>query len=372
MRLVRALALALALVFPGLAVHGEPSWYRSDAAGFASERMPDPESPKARPLPDYWLSIEVKTGSEIRNLYHAGSLVERREKVQTPGGGGYSERVFRNGNLVSETSYGPRQESLEEKAWVLVDGAVVLSWREACTYASGKLVTIERFGGDGASLGSRKYRYDPRGRLVSVELSGWYGETSDGAIPGATVPRLAWNRSKGSSILRVERFDSSGRVATVRRADAKKDLSVIRYAYAATGALASSTEEDLASGLRTLTTFGPGGFASAIELSRKGKREEVHAFTWDAQGRLLTDSRTFPIPIETSRFSYDAPEGGTREEHRIGNEVLYVAVVDATGGRMEETWDQGAPFVRAWFVNGVKVREEFVEDGEVSRERSFQ
>ncbi|MEI6389053.1 MAG: hypothetical protein WCQ50_20800, partial [Spirochaetota bacterium] len=276
MRLARAAALALALCLPGVAASGEFSWFRSDAAGFAIERMPDPESPKAKPLPEYWLSIETRGDSEFRNLYHAGSLVERREKALDKTGGGRSERVYRNGNLVSEITYGTKQEMLEEKVWALVDGAIALSWRETCGYVSGKLVTIERFGGEGTSLGSRKYRYDPKGRLVSVELSGWYGETSDGAIPGATVPRLAWNRSKGSSILRVERFDAAGRIATVRRADAKKDLSVIRYAYTGTGVLASSTEEDLETGLKTLTTFGPGGFASAIELSKKGKRVEVH------------------------------------------------------------------------------------------------
>jgi hypothetical protein len=53
-------------------------------------------------------------------------------------------------------------------------------------------------------------------------------------------------------------------------------------------------------------------------------------------------------------------------------DLVKVTTYESPTSRIEESWDQGAPFARVRFEDGRKVLEEIIMDGIVVRSRSFE
>lgn len=361
--LLLALGLWLAATVPSAA---ETEYWSSDEAGFPIARLAARPSPPA--AGSWWLELSREGEKETRRIFQG--LEERRRVEEVPGDlpGRRLERSWEGKTLLDEIEYGPSGETLRESSWSKEGGERPL-WIETYEYAEGRLLRLLRRDASGLELGSIDYRYDPKGRLLSLSLVGYYGEAELGSVPGPGLPRALWS-SEGEGSLRIELFDSRGALSSTRQLAGDKVLSSRRYLYDEKGRLLSDREEG-AEGITTLSTYGEEGrLASLVKM--KGEEElERHAYLWDDKGRLLSDIRSLPLPELRIDNSWDAQGSLLKVERRIGGELVLVTSYGPGDVRVEETWAGGQAVVRTRYEGGIKVREDFLKDGQVLRTRSY-
>jgi hypothetical protein len=364
-------ALSSLLLLPLAHLSSETLFFTSDEASFPIEGIADPSLGGKDPPPEYYLKIESREGREIRSLFHKGAEIERHERETAPAPAATIERVFRSGKLSAETLYGPRGETLEERSYIATETDTSLAWRERYSYETGRLSEVERFGADDAPLGSMKYHYDPRGRLEQLDLLGWYGVSSEGSVPGEVIPRLVWSVGNEDRVLRVDRFDEEGRVATIRWLDAGTEIGTSFFQYGSTGLLEKLVHFEAASGLTTTSSYDARGRLS-LDLARKdGKIVSRKEYGYDASGRLASEKKTLPPPVELHNLSYDDEGKLAREEFFLGSTLARVVIHTGEGTTTEETYAKGVVIARAFFKDGIKTHEEFLVDGKVVRERKY-
>jgi hypothetical protein len=260
---------------------------------------------------------------------------------------------------------------LEERHFDMAATEVRLLFRVAYSYTAGRLDLAERFDQEGSSQGTMRYRYDPRGRLLQLDMTGWFGSSAEGSVPGPALPRLSWASDAAGTLERIERYNESGSVATVLISRAGTSLSLTSYSYSPDGRLESEHLEDFEAKSRIDRRYDLDGNESAIETWKGGTLVESREFRHDAEGRLTQDRRSFPRPIAIRDIVYDEEGPGSREELRTDGVLGMVITRTDLRQRIEEVYAKGALVARAWFEDNFKVREEFLLDGKVLRERRY-
>jgi YD repeat-containing protein len=105
-------------------------------------------------------------------------------------------------------------------------------------------------------------------------------------------------------------------------------------------------------------------------VSRGGKTVEEWTFRYDSRGNRVLAVRIDQRGIEQWSYIYDAAGNLQREEWRARGQLAKV-VRYLEGGRVEELYRAGLPFLMVTYRGGVKVLEEFLEGGQVVRRRQF-
>jgi antitoxin component YwqK of YwqJK toxin-antitoxin module len=355
-----AAALLLAAVPAG--------WYRSDALGLALEPLPG-----ARRGEPQLLRVEWDGETEIRTLYSEGK--ESRRWELSPG----MERVYADGVLAEERSYDGAGRLLAEKIFA----AGALNESRQYRYGLSGLSSVEIYGPDGALRARERYELGPGGELRRVrrESPGAPGAEELALVTGGG--RLYEERLGGGGRSLVSRYDPEGRVASQETWQERELVESLDLAYPASGGPVGpasppgstagrfplSTERTVA-GTRTVTRYDAEGREASRLVSRGGKRLEEWSFGYDAGGNRVLAVRVDEHGIEQWSYRYDAAGNLEREEYRARGQLEKI-VRYLEGGRVEELYRAGLPFLVVTYRGGVKVLEEFLEGGQVVRRRQF-
>jgi len=206
------------------------------------------------------------------------------------------------------------------------EGQTTWTWgSSAAEYNVGALVSVQ-----GPNVGER-YSYDHLGRLSSVArdvqaqslVQSYSHDPESGALDVATYPS-----SDGLSPLKVRHRYDRGRLVELVDADGGTSFwrldSIDAFGHATRESLGNGVQVlstyDLASGLLTERTSGPGGDGSQQQLS----------FEWDAVGNLLRRQERTTGVEET--FSYDSVDrlDEVRRDGRLTLDLAYDAVGNLT------------------------------------------
>lgn len=281
------------------------------------------------------------------------------------GAKGSKELVYRNDSLVEERSYDAGGSLLAERQF----GADSLP-TETKSYIrdEGRLEKVEARDSSGAIVGSRTYRYDRNGRLLGVSADGSLGAGEAGMVSAGPTPQGSWTH--GGSATMVLGYDEAGRVASIRTMKDGKALSVEQRTYDQGGALSSVSTKELAAGSSTELRYDEKGRPiQGRELPAKGP-ERRSSFAYDESGRLIEELRRVGIHLTSIRRDY-ADDGSLSGVETRRDGMLILAVRYADDGRTEELYEDGILFVRASFVGGRKVKDEFYADGILTRSRDY-
>jgi hypothetical protein len=350
---VLAALAALAAVAGGPAAFGLPAgWYRSDAIGLALE----PLAGFKRGEP--WLLRVERSGElEVRTLLNEGKETKRWEL--SPG----LERVFTGGSLSEERSCDASGRLLVEKSFV----GGQLSETARYSYGPSGLSAVETHGPDGQLRTRERYELGPGGELRRVRRESPGRPGAEELALVSAGDRLFEERLRGGGRSLVSRYDSEGRVSSQETWKERELVESVEQIYA--GRLPVSTELT-AGGTRTVTLFDAQGRESSRRVSRGGKTLEEWSFSYDGAGNRVRAVRVDAHGTEQWSYFYDEAGSLQREEWRFRGQLSKV-VRYVEGGRVEELYRSGLPFLVVTYRGGVKVLEEFLEGGQVVRRRQF-
>ena len=366
-------ALLLAAVLAGCpAAFGLPAgWYRSDALGLALEPLPG-----ARRGEPQLLRVEWDGELEIRTLYSEEK--ESRRWELSPG----LERIYTGGALAEERAYDDAGRLLTEK--LFAEGA--LSESRQYLYGLSGLSSVETYGPDGALRARERYELGPGGELRRVRRESPGAPGAEELALVSAGGRLYEERLAGGGRGLVSRYDPEGRVASQETWQERELVERLDLAYPASGGpegpasppgsapstagrLPLSSERTVA-GTRTVTRYDAQGRDASRLVSRGGKRLEEWSFVYDARGNRVLAVRVEEHGIEQWSYRNDAAGNLEREEYRARGQLEKI-VRYQEGGRVEELYRAGLPFLVVTYRGGVKVLEEFLEGGQVVRRRQF-
>jgi YD repeat-containing protein len=283
---------------------------------------------------------------------------------------GYRELVYRGESLAEERSYDPLGSILEETT--MGPSSLPLETR---TYirAGDRLVRVEARDGAGDQIGSRTYRYDRNGRLLGADSEGSLGPGSVGMIASQGLPQGSWvsgaTSAKGAATS-VLGYDRAGRATRFLTLVEGKAVSLESRAYAEGGSLKSVRLEDRVSGLVSDSLYDDEGrILTRTDSPAKGPRLRIE-YSYDASGRLAEEKSFGQGKPFTKTYQYSEDGSVARAETRRDG-ILLLALSFIPGGRQEELYEDGVIFVRATYLGGRKVKDEFFSDGQAFRTRDY-
>ena len=287
---------------------------------------------------------------------------ERIERLT--GKSGYRELVYHGKDLVEERAFDLKGALLEEK--YLGDDSLPYETRSYIRIR-GRLERVEARDGAGAVIGSMGYRYDCLGRLVGLDEEGSFGDGSSGMISTEDGPQGAWTKDGVTTILV---YDGAGRAIAEQTIKDGKAQSIEKRSYGENGSLNSVSVQDKASGSSSELVYDEKGRLSSRKETKSGGDETKTNYRYDKAGRLIEESTK--VGEHTSLVSRSYGEDGSIERVETRRDgVLLLAVETIEGGRVEEIYDSGQLFVKATYLNGRKVKDEFFVDGSLVRARKY-
>jgi YD repeat-containing protein len=366
--LLAALAALTALAAPAPLAGGPASfglqagWYRSDAIGLALEPVAG-----ARAGEPYLLHVEQRGGLEVRTLYAEGKMSRRWELSPS------LERVYDAGGALSEErSYDSAGRLAVEKSFAAGKPSETTQYH----YGLAGLSSVESYGPDGELRARERYELGPEGELRRVHRQSPGQPGTEELALFTAGDRIYEERLRGGGRSLVSRYDLEGRMAsqeTWRERELVESLELTYPASAPDSAAARLPQSTVrtAGGTRTLTLFDAQGREASRQVSRGGKTLEEWTFRYDAAGRRVLAVRVDERGTEQWSYLYDAAGNLQREEWRERGQLVKV-VRYVEGGRVEELYRAGFPFLVVTYRGGVKVLEEFLEGGQVVRRRQFE
>jgi YD repeat-containing protein len=288
---------------------------------------------------------------------------DRVERIN--GAKGSKELVYRDDALIGQRTYDEVGGLLEETSFG-TDSLPI----ETKTYLreEGRLTKVEARDSAGLVVGSLAYHYDRRGSLLSVSADGSLGEGASGMVSAGGTPQGSWTETESTTM--VLGYDESGRVVAVQTIKGGKALSVERRSYGEGGKLTSVATEDKASGSSSELLYDAKGRPTQRrDIPAKGSELKTQ-YSYDEAGRVVEELRRAGSHATSIRSSYAVDGSLARVETRRDGELLLV-VSYVENGRVEELYEGGSPFVRASYIGGRKVKDEFFSDGVLTRSRDY-
>ena len=287
---------------------------------------------------------------------------DRTERI--PDQRGSREKIFRDNVLVEERIYDPDAAILEDIRFK--SGKV---WESRSYVRSlGVLRRVEMRDAAGSVIGKLVYVYDTSGRVLRVDASGSFGDSSAGMLDSGSSPLASWTIQ--GKTLSLVRYDPQGRPVLSVTAEDGKPIATRGDTYGH-GPLPSRTVvKDAASGETRSTDYDAGGRPLVVVVDDATGRSSRTDYRYDSSGRLVEERSRKGPELLSRRLTYGATGLLEREEYR-SNGTLSKIVLRPGEDRVEELFNDGAMFVRVRFSQGRKVEEEFFVDGKIAWTRKY-
>jgi antitoxin component YwqK of YwqJK toxin-antitoxin module len=299
---------------------------------------------------------------------------DRTERIADSGGA--RELVYRDDILAEDRSFDAQGAILEER---IFDSSSLPIETRTYIREGGRIVKVEATDASGSPSGSMTYRYDRDGRLLGISSEGSFGAGYAGMISSHGVPQGTWVSSlgggqgggdNGNAMTTVFQYDDSGRVSIAQTMRDGNTVSKEKRIYGEGGILASVRIEDTVSGLCSELLYdAKGRISKRTDTPVTGPQSRIE-YRYDDSGRLAEEI-AFRGKHRSSRTIEYAEDGSiAREETRRDGEIL-LAIVHIENGRVEELYENGGVFVKATYIGGLKVKDEFFSDGVSIRTRDY-
>lgn len=227
---------------------------------------------------------------------------------------------------------------------------------------------------EGSLLESRRYRYDRQRRLRGVEVSG-VEEASrfltgyPAGAAGESEEVLQENSPEGS-IRSIYRYDEAGRL--VRRTSYTDGEAVedVQNEYAS-GELRLRREVYPRERRRVIVRYDEAGLPVEEEQYEAGRLTRRIERSYDEAGLLI---RELIEGRETREFRYKYDQAGEilQEEEYLNGTILKRVRYDENDRRVEIQFRRGAPFLRTFFDDDRRIREEVLRGGQIVEVRRFE
>lgn len=359
---VSGFVFALLLV-PAAQAFGEEVFYRSTDFGMRLEqvsrfRMDDHP---------YVLGVERTAQREVRRLYGDGKEIRRWETELRAGPSGSEEREFRGELLVAVLVMDGQGDLREESEYK--DG--LLAVRTVFQRTGRVLTGLSAYDGDGSLLYSEEYLRGRGSGLREIRRTFADGTAVWSTFRGDGTDISEEIHTTGDTEFRV-RYDLHGRAAVseTRKAGALVVRETTEYA-GDDGTPARFLEDWPAARKKVERTCDAEGRVVRETVAIDGKTLEESEYLWDGEGRNTGRRRRSGAGIEEWAWTYGPDGAMEREEYLLRGKREKVVLYTGDGTRTEELYRDGDLFLKAWYVDDRRVKEEVYEKGKIVRERAI-
>jgi hypothetical protein len=313
----------------------------------------------------YLLVVQKEDQGEKRTLLHRGEEIRRWEI------GPLEERVYDGGVIQERLLYDQTGRLTEEQFFQ--DGEP--SRRKVFHYRGTILALTETFDSKGELLFRDVYYLSPKGELRRVSREERERQTTQELALSGGGGNLAEERYGNARDRKVNRFDPEGRLIVWERWSQGELIERERFEYRGDGgALVSSRLERLQLQRTIRRSYDEQGRLIRSVVEQEGEEIEQTFHLRDEKGRIVETTKRSSRGLEHWLFDYGPEDTLRREEYRIRGALERITTYTTDSGessRIEELYREGQIFMRIYFGAEEKVKEEFLRDGEVIRERRF-
>jgi hypothetical protein len=313
----------------------------------------------------YLLVVQKEDQGEKRTLLHRGEEIRRWEI------GPLEERVYDGGVIRERLRYDQTGRLTEEQFFQ--DGEP--SRRKVFHYRGTILALTETFDSKGELLFRDVYYLSPEGELRRVSREERERQTTQELALSGGGGNLAEERYGNARDRKVNRYDPEGRLIVWERWSQGELIERERFEYRGDGgALVSSRLERLQLQRTIRRSYDEQGRLIRSVVEQEGEEIEQTFHLRDEKGRIVETTKRSSRGLEHWLFDYGPEDTLRREEYRIRGALERITTYTTDSGessRIEELYREGQIFMRIYFGAEEKVKEEFLRDGEVIRERRF-
>lgn len=310
---------------------------------------------------NYVLSIERRGNLEIKRLLKSGLEIRRWERTLVSSSGRSEEREFEEEVLTARRIY-TGDELLAEETKYRNDSVVE---RNVYEYDRGRLRQREVFDGDSNSLYRELYLYTRNGTLRQVDRT--YPEGGVSRVSYSFGDRgLIEERVQQDDGFFIARYTGKGKLgAWLEWAEGNPVREKTWDYYPDSGRVKTVTERK--QGSEIVETYDAGG----LLIGRQADGSENITMTRDESGRLLSKTRISTDGREQWLYVYNENGDLARESYYKRSILERVRIFTGDNEYIEELYQQNALFLRVYFKNEEKMREEFIREGRVIRDRQY-
>jgi len=334
------------------------TWYHSNASGMTQDLAEGPVSTG-------WSLLVKRTGfQEHATLHENGLPVKTWVRTYDKKGRLEREALEQDGIMQEETLFDTDGFLSLERRYNK-NGTVEETTYE---YVSGRMVS-KTVSLDGTTIKVVSYLYAPDGRLASARESTGVFFASSAAMQG-----ISYSWKLHGTLVELSGYDGSGRLVSV---SVYSGTELVRREERIwkDGTLERTVQTE-GSGSITETTFETEGAAIGKPLviltGSNGKLDVTERRVYDNDGRIIEKELHMEGVNLHTDYTYDPLGTIIVQNDSKDGDLVKVTTYESPTSRIEESWDQGAPFARVRFEDGRKVLEEIIMDGIVVRSRSFE
>jgi hypothetical protein len=358
----------LVFVFLGLAftlaAFADVEYFRSNEIGITLEKIAWYRTDEF----EYVVTLEAKGNTHIKRLYKNRVEIKHWETVYDNRLRKLTESEYEGSALVSVLVYNKDGGVAEEYLYTGNE----LSEKKIYKYSKKGLARVETFDKQEQPVYTDYYSLSRAGRLRSVIRVWANGNMRLSRFEyGSGI--LVEQREYLDPNMYITRFDSRGRVISWEqwRDDTLEKSRVVVY-NSETGTITREEETDHLKSTTTVRTYNEHGeLVSEQSGGQSDKNVEVR-YEYDEKGRLSIKRVKGPLGIEEWKYFYTDADKLAREEYWRRGFLEKITYYAEEGGYYEDIYRDNEVFLRVYYKNDKKVKEEFIVDGKVEKTRTFE
>jgi hypothetical protein len=297
----------------------------------------------------YFLTVEEEEGVTVKLLFHEGKEI-KRWRIEREGKQKRSERYFEDGELKRETLYKTGQ-ILTERHYERNGTQEVHRYK----YVGNELRAIEVYNAENRLLYSLEYLRAKDGRLRKVEkIIPESGNVTSAYVFGENSLSKEWHEQAGEGELFL--FNQSGDVIAQERWRGQELLYVEEYGVSRENI---SIQKDIKTGITREKTYDDQGRVVYEKAQKDGNLIETIQYQY-SQDQLVYKRVHTPGLVEEWRYYYDSSGDLQREEYSKNNTLRTITTYTDENAYVIEYVREDEVFLRVFFEDEVKIKEEFV------------
>lgn len=354
------LILLLVLASPAFS---DIEYFRSDDIGITLEKIDWYRVDEF----EYVVTLEARGSTYIKRLLKNQVEIKRWETVYDKRRRKLQESEYDDNKLVSVLLYNKNGGIAEERLYSDNE----LTEKKLYYYSRRGLSKVETFDKDRKLLYEDYYTLSRKGRLRSVIRIWPNGNMRISRFEyGSGV--LVEQREYLDERLYITRFDRAGRVIDWEQwKDETLEKSRVVVYNPETGKITREEEADHLNNTGVVRIYDKEGKLLSEEATGDTRKASTVSFEYDSRGRLSIKRVKGPLGIEEWRYFYDDSDKLVKEEYWRRGFHEKTTYYTGEGSYYEEIYRDNEVFLRVYYKNDKKVKEEFIVDGKVEKTREF-
>lgn len=355
----------LILFFITGSLYPDTRYYESNDIGMKLKEISEEDIRKYK----YVLFVEETEEMEKKSLYSEKELIKRWELSLYNTRNVREERTYSGETLESVRYYDRRGRLTEEDLYSedLITQKTVFFYRE-----NQELYQTKTFDNKGYLLYYEDYEFNRHGMIRRVKRT-W----GDGRIQVSSFiygkGQLVEEVYSSDKEMTISRFDESGRLKLIevwKEGELLKDKTF--FYNKKDGLLVSTLEKNLVGGLETQNLYDKEGRLSKEIVTKGDVTSYENTYFYDEEGRKSKMKKVSDRGLEEWSFYYNSEGDLNREEYFNRGMLERRTVYTSDNSYYEELFRYGELLIRVYYEDEAKIKEEFIDNGEVIRVKNLE